>query len=549
MTALLSPRCLQLAHLGSTTPIMTHATHLAVPVFADSVERLRESILAAVDAGATLVELRLDLCEDVSDDDVRTATANLPGNVLLLLTNRSVSQGGQCEDADAERLARIDRLASAFDLIDVELETWRRSEDNRNLIRRALSHPSGRRAVDRRRLVLSIHDFRGRPKSLQKDLLACVEEPSCDIVKVAWHARSVRDCLEAFEIVGTCPKPAIAPCMGELGAISRILAPKFRAFATFASLNEASATAPGQPTIAELKSVYRWDAQRPSTAVYGVIGHPVGHSMSPRVHNAVFAETDLDAVYVPLDVAPGYEALKAFLLEVEARRDAGFRGFSVTIPHKEHAIRFLREGGGAIDRVAERVGAVNTLAYADAAGWRGTNTDYQGALDAITSGLGVSRDGLKGLRVTVLGAGGASRAVVAALVDHGAVVRVSNRTPERAAALADTLGVALIPWERRADPEAELIVNCTSVGMGQDASASPWVDDAFPGSPAVFDTVYNPSETQLLRAAKRAGCQVVGGLAMFAAQAAAQWTFWRGAIIDGGVYPRIVERAAILPER
>lgn len=521
---------------------MTHATQLAVPVFADAVERLRASIFAAIDAGATLIELRLDLCDEISDDDVRTAVSGLPSAVQLMLTNRSVTQGGECELDDIDRLSRVDRLAPWFDMIDVELDTWRGSERHRELVRQALAEPGERpvreKALTRRRLVLSMHDFRGRPRSMQNDLLACVDEPSCDIVKIAWHARSVRDCFEAFEISRTCPKPVIAVCMGSLGVLSRLLAPKFGAYASFASLDRQTATAPGQPTIRDLKRSYRWDALQASTAVFGVIGHPVSHSLSPAVHNAVFAETRTHAVYVPIEVAPGFESLKAFLLEVESKPDIGFRGFSVTIPHKEHAIRFLRECGGAIDAIAERVGAVNTLAFDPNSGWRGTNTDYCGAVAAIQAGLEKSSRRVAGLRATVLGAGGVSRAVVAALVDLGADVTVTNRTAERAAPFAADFGARSISWDRRGEAAAGLIVNCTSVGMTPDTTETPWNDLGFAGNPLVFDTIYTPAETQLLRDARAAGCGVIGGAVMFSSQAAAQWDFWMGTSIEAGAYDR-----------
>lgn len=526
---------------------MNHSTHLAVPVFSDTVEGLRAALLTAIDAGATLVEVRLDLCGEITDDDVRTAMTNAPPSAQLLLTYRSVAQGGECEEEDEARLCRIDRLAPWFDLIDVELDTWRSSERHRELVRQALVEPGERplqsEAPSRRRLILSVHDFRGRPKSMQNDLLECVETPACDIVKIAWSARSVRDCLEAFEILRSCPKPAIAICMGAPGVVSRLLAPRYGAFATFASLDRQQITAPGQLTISELKTTYRWDALNEATSIFGVIGHPVSHSLSPATHNRVFSARGVNAVYTPLDVAPGYESLKAFLLEAESRPSAGFRGFSVTIPHKLHAMRFLQEQGGHIDAIAGRVGAINTLAFDPDGGWRGTNTDYAGALAAITTGLGMSPQRLAGIRATVLGAGGVSRAVIAALVDHGAIVTLSNRTEERMAPMRDEFGIQTAPWERRDASEADLIVNCTSVGMAPDTEATPWTGNAFAGGSVVFDTVYTPEETRLTRDAMGAGATVIRGTAMFAGQAAAQWAFWFGAATGDDAYERATRDA------
>lgn len=524
---------------------MVHSTHLAIPVFADSIETLRALIHDAADAGATIVEIRLDLCEDLSDDDVRAAAVRPPEGVLLLLTHRSATQGGECRDDDDARLARIDRLAPAFDLLDVELDTWRSSETRRDVVRQALAQPfdddgTGRRGP--RRLILSAHDFRGRPTSLQNDLLACIEAAECDIVKVAWHARSVRDCFEAFEIAATCPKPVIPLCMGEFGVISRLLAPKFGAFATFASLDDRSSTAPGQPTVHDLKSVFRWDALTTTAAVYGVIGHPVGHSLSPALHNAVFAVRGTEAVYVPIDIAPSYEALKAFLLEVEGQPRLGFRGFSVTLPHKENALRFLQERRATVDDAAARIGAVNTLAFTPEFGWRGTNTDYMGSIELVAAGLDKSPDRWKGIRATILGAGGVARAVLAALTDYGVDVTVTNRTEDRATTLSAEFGAKVVSWSERASQDADLLVNCTSVGMAPGIDASPWPGATFPGLPTVADTIYAPAETQLLRDARGAGCRVVGGRLMFTSQAAAQAGFWLESEVDRAAYERALNR-------
>src|SRR5262249_49092720 len=159
--------------------------------------------------------------------------------------------------------------------------------------------------------------------------------------KIVWAARSVRDNLEAFEMLRHQDKPTIALCMGEAGVISRILAPKFNAFLTFATLRSNEATAPGQPSPEDLLNIYRFRDIKPSTRVYGVVGHPISHSLSPHIHNENFTAEDDDAVYVPFFVAPSYEAFKAFMETYGREEWFGLAGLSVTLPHKEHAFRYL----------------------------------------------------------------------------------------------------------------------------------------------------------------------------------------------------------------
>ncbi len=182
-----------------------------------------------------------------------------------------------------------------------------------------------------------------------------------DIAKIVWLARSIRDNIEAFEILQSRQKPTIALCMGEAGLISRVLAKKFGAFLTFASLRDESATAPGQVTIHEMKQLYRWDAIGPKTKVFGVVACPVKHSMSPAIHNAAFDQTGYDGVYLPMLVQPEYEAFKAFMESFLAFAPLDLTGLSITIPHKENALRYLKEKGAEIEPLAERIGAVNTI--------------------------------------------------------------------------------------------------------------------------------------------------------------------------------------------
>ena len=322
-------------------------TFIAVPIFGNTVEEVRSARDAAVQAGADLIELRVDLMEGVSDEDIRSLRDD--AGHPLILTIRSSAEGGHWDRPDDERISRLIELGPIADYIDVELATWRRSANVRHKIglaqKRAghVSQADGKEEIylaSKRKLVFSRHDIQGRPPRLQTDVLAMLSEPSCSIVKLAWQARTVRDNFEAFELMCTSPKPAIVICMGADGLLSRILARKFGAFATFASTNEKNGTAPGQMSVGQMKDLYRWDAIDAATAVYGLIADPVAHSLSPVVHNAAFAAMGCNGVYLPMRVDASYESFKAFMVEVLARPWLDFRGFSVTVPHKEKRLAF-----------------------------------------------------------------------------------------------------------------------------------------------------------------------------------------------------------------
>lgn len=541
-------------------------TLLAVPIFGSSIDQLRREIAEAVELGADLVELRLDLVDNVSDAEIRKLLGGERRDIPVILTIRSQGEGGHWDGAEDERISRLVNLGPCADYIDVELSSWQRSANIRQKVALALnraSHESvsngGRNVarVSRRTLVLSRHDVKTRPPKLQSDLIAMLDaskeqgiaEP---VPKLAWRARSVRDNFEAFELMRESPRPAIVICMGEDGLLSRVLARKHGAFATFASRAAGCETAPGQVSVSEMRDLYRWDAIDRDTRVYGVIGDPVRHSLSPRAHNAAFAETGENAVYLPLRVTGAYESFKAFMVEVLARPWLDFRGLSVTLPHKEHALRFLDETGAAVHPEARRIGSVNTLTIAPDGTLSGFNTDGAAALETVRAGLSSGRDGsagpdpargdLAGLRVAVLGAGGVARAVVGGLTEAAADVTIFNRTREKGEALARTFDCRCEPWEERARCDVDLIVNCTSLGQWPDVAASPMPPEALAPGTAVFDTVYHPPVTRLLQEASRRGCTAIDGLAMFALQAQAQFHLWTGRHLPAEVFRRAAEK-------
>ena len=514
-------------------------TRLCVSIFAHESEQLRKDVARAIEAGADVIELRVDEYDDIVDLMLLFEQVDFP----FIITRRPERQGGESDETDGDRLLvlaaiRAEREETLW--VDLEFDSERDADFEELLNEKS---------------ILSTHDFKGRPTTLGKTYVEMCKDKS-PVVKLAWTARSIRDCVECFQLLDVRAKPTIALCMGEAGQITRILAKKFGAFLGFASLDDASVTAPGQLSISTLKNIYRWDKLKRSTKVFGVVGSPVSHSMSPAIHNAAFEQIDFDGVYVPMLVNPGYESFKAFMESFIEFRAMDLSGLSITIPHKENALRYAIEKGWNIDEVARQIGAVNTFALDGEP--RAFSSDYSAILDTITAALSQSsaptlseairvagRDDLRGMKVTVLGAGGTGRTAVAALSQCGAIVTVVNRTMERAQALASEFkNVVAIDPANLNEARCDILINTTSVGMTPASDASP-VDEAsmaiFENQPLVFDTIYNPIQTRLLREAKAAGCQTVSGIEMFVRQASLQFEAWTKSPAPVEVMRKVVE--------
>lgn len=309
--------------------------------------------------------------------------------------------------------------------------------------------------------------------------------------------------------------------MGELGTISRILCGRAGSPFTYASFSREREMAPGQLSYAEVRNLYRFNKITKNTKVFGVIGDPIAHSKSPLIHNAAFRKVGIDAVYLPLRIpADGLtESLKEF-------DRIGLSGYSVTIPHKETVLQFC----DSMDEETNNIGAANTL-YRKDNKWAATNTDASAALEAIQEGLKKSGGvtDLKGRKVLILGAGGAARAVGYALISNGAAVAVTNRSRERGRTLATELGCQFISWENRGAESCEILVNCTCVGMHPNLNETPFEQNWLSDSTLVFDTVYNPEQTLLLKYARERGCPTVGGMEMFIRQAGKQFKLFTNA--------------------
>jgi shikimate dehydrogenase len=273
--------------------------------------------------------------------------------------------------------------------------------------------------------------------------------------------------------------------------------------------------------------------------------------MSPAIHNAAFDSTGHDGVYLPLLVNPGYESFKAFMESFVPFEGLDLSGLSVTLPHKENALKYLLEKGAEVEEVAQRIGAVNTITIKRSdrrLPLRGFNTDYAAILDSITEKMGIGRERLSDLRVAVIGAGGTGRTAVAALAHYGATVVVYNRTREKADALAAEFNgksghVVAASMDKICDSCCHVFINTTSVGMHPNVNESPLGErpPKFTPNTVVFDVVYNPMKTKLLRQAEAAGAKTIGGVEMFVRQAAAQFQAWTATQAPVDVMRRVVE--------
>jgi len=510
-------------------------TYLAVPIAAKHLNEAEEQIKAAAAAGAEMLELRTDYLVHLSVDlalQVINAARRLAPTLPIIVTCRDYHQGGALRHANELRVSVLAAAVRAgADFVDVEYENFL-SEAIRGKISLALS--AGANA----RLILSAHNFQTKFKNITKFYWEIVNAWSGTIPKLVYSAHHINDCFDILDLLHERKENVIAFCMDEPGFVTRVIAKKLGGFVTFASIDEKTATAPGQPTVAQLKNIYRWDSINAQTELYGVIGSPVAHSLSPAIHNACFAEAGLNKVYLPLLVAGGRSPstlrqssvqveFNAFMDNVLSRPWLDFRGFSVTIPHKENAIGYVKSKQGVIDPLAEKIGAANTIII-NGTKLSAYNTDCPAALDAITAGLGIDRTGLKKMPVAIIGAGGVARAIVAGLADAKAKVEIYNRTVERAKKLASEFKCDYAGLDDPRKLKAKLLINCTSIGMSPNIDASPVDAKLLKKDMAVFDTVYNPAETLFLKQAKNLGCCTISGLDMFINQAAEQFKLFTG---------------------
>jgi 3-dehydroquinate dehydratase/shikimate dehydrogenase len=464
--------------------------------------RTMEELRRARDAAtfADLVEVRLDL---VDRPDPLGALEGRRRPVLV--TCRASWEGGGFQGSEEERERILsDAQNAGAEFVDVEA----RAEFVSTITRR-------RRG---RGIVLSLHAFDEQPSDLL-DRGRAMRSTGAEIVKIAIQAKCLGDVLPLMELGSRSDfsdpdgmDGHVLLAMGQPGVITRVLAARLGNRWTYAG----DGVAPGQMPAARLLGEFGFRRIRPDAKLYGVVGNPIAHSLSPVMHNAGFSALGLNAVYVPLE-ASDVDDFVSFAKETR------MAGASITAPFKVGMLTKVDE----TDEMARRVGAVNTLVVRDGR-WIGANTDVDGFLTPLAG-----RIALKGTRATVLGAGGAARAVAVALGSQGTAVTVCARQANAAKDVATLAGGAVGAWPPRPG-SWDVLINATSSGSGGPA------DDPMDGVPLdgeiVFDLVYVPARTPLLDRAAREGCLTIGGLEMLVAQAERQFELWTGYRPPAGLF-------------
>ncbi len=523
-------------------------------------------IQEAAKQGARLIELRLDFLKKAPDFNRLLANKPCP----MIATVRRPPDGGKWDQSEDARIMLLRQaIVAGFDWVDLETDIIERIPRFGNV-----------------RRIVSYHNLREMPSDLEK-LYVRMTTQDADVIKIVVRAQSPTDNLRVLGLVQKANKPTVAFCFNDMGFPSRILQAKFGAPFTYAAFNKERNIAPGIPSFAELKNVYQYDEINAQTQVFGVVGDPVAHSLSPLIHNTAFRRLGINAVYlpfrVPRDTLP--EFLKAF-------EKLYVKGYSVTIPHKEAAAK----AADMKDSPVTRTQAANTLIHTRE-GWRAHNTDYTAFLQTladllptftsqlaerdfqqplpagvITAAVSLPAGALtkekpkeastavthapasqpapvspapqiSGRVALVLGAGGVARAVAHALHREGAMVTVANRTGERAQQLAAEIGCRAVEWTARHSVLSDMVVNCTSVGMHPNVDESPLHPSYLKPGLLVLDTVYTPEQTLLVKEARERNCHVITGVELFIRQAALQFEQFTGRPAPVELFRKVIRKA------
>ncbi len=464
------------------------------------VPTLLEHARREAEAGEGFIEFRLDYLEAPCNgaEAIAEFLERFP-DCLILATCRRRQNHGKFNGSVEEQLAVLDlAVRNGAQAIDIEIETAETAEERLNAFR------------GRAQIVISYHNYEATPP--MDTILSRMLRVQADAYKVVTTARKPSDNVRVLAAVKSVAKDRLVVlAMGELGFPTRVLSPVFGGAFTYAAPMLAESTAAGQVSARSLRHLYRVERLKKAARIYGVIAEPVRHSISPAVHNRAFQSRRLDAVYLPFLVSPAH--LRDFFLMADKLPLAGF---SVTIPHKQKIIRYL----DSVDPLARRIGAVNTV-WRKAGKWRGTNTDAAGVTAPLGRLLRLPKSS-----VLIVGNGGAARGAACALYDAGAKITLVGRNPDRVRALAKVCGAEVLLREQISSHKFDAVVHATPLGM------FPHVNECFfngsiPAS-VVFDMVYNPVETELIKRAREQGRTIVPGLEMFIEQAVRQFEIWTG---------------------
>ncbi|HBE72322.1 MAG TPA: shikimate dehydrogenase [Planctomycetaceae bacterium] len=459
--------------------------------------------------GIDLVEMRLDYIGRHIDLGRLLKKKHAP----VVITCRRREDGGRWDKSEDERLMILrSAIASGVDFVDLE-------ED--------IAEQIPRYGATKR--IVSLHNFEQTPDDLE-EIHARLANLDADVVKLATMANSFADCIRMMRLAKSASIPTIGICMGDIGLITRVMALHHGAPFTYTTMSNDRKIAPGQVSVDVMRDMYRPAEINDETKLYGVVADPVAHSLSPHIHNAAFQAAGLNYRYLPFRIP---EQDLSLFLQWCKQEEVG--GLSVTIPHKEAMLDLMSQAESA----ASGIGALNTVAI-EGEEATGYNTDYRAAMDCLTEALRTQQklmdpgkqleddELFKGRSAVLLGAGGVARAIAYGLRQRGALVTIASRTEARARSLAKDVGGRAVSWEHRYDSRPGILVNCSPLGMHPDVDSTPYDKARLDELTIVFDTVYNPEQTLLVKDARAAGCLVINGLDMFVRQAAYQYKLFTG---------------------
>ncbi len=486
---------------------------ICVPICVERLNELDSAIKRAAEV-ADIIELRFD-CVDVSslDEVVRDLDrlrklAERP----FIVTFRPAEQGGHRAIALNQRidfwLREISLQPGDFADIEAELLIEQTSRLNPN------------------KVICSHHDFIGVPSNLAELYLEMAMTPAA-VIKVAVRADDAVDCLPIFQLLERTEsdgREMIAIAMGDAGIMTRILGPSRGSFLTYGSLDDDNTTAPGQVNARDLRGMYRIDRIDRETEIFGIVGNPVSHSLSPRIHNASFAARDRNAVFIPFQVRDIVQFIRRMAHPNSREIDWHLCGLSVTAPHKSTLMDCL----DWIEPAAKEIGAVNTIVAQDGR-LLGYNTDALGFVVPLRKQFG----DLKGAHCAIIGAGGAARACVWALRKEGAECTLFVRDTQKSDSLARQFSIESRQLFDAGFGEFDIVVNATPLGTrGERENTTAATAEQLRGVRWAYDLVYNPLETRFLREAREAECETLGGIEMLLAQGVEQFRLWTGAEPD-----------------
>lgn len=482
--------------------LRSRISRVCVAIAADTPKELIEKAHDAVRENS-FIEFRLDYLPqpDSAIPLIRKFLYEL-GEVTAIVTCRREPGGGKFKGSIEDELAVLEQASKAgCHLVDLEIETVEK-----------LKAPDLARVRSwSAALLISYHDFKST-----RDLDRTFEKMlryRPDFIKMVATANCLADNLTMMRFLERTSELAsvVGICMGEQGTLSRILGVRAGSTFTFASAQAGEETGPGQITARMLHELFRIDQVSSSTRVYGVVGNPVSHSLSPLVHNLAFRRETFNGIFTALQATSLNDVLQLV-------KEIPLHGLSVTMPFKTEILKHLAN----TDELSSKIGACNTVVRAQNGNLYGFNTDVAGVVRPLERRLP-----LRGARILVLGAGGAARAAVFGLIDKGSEVFITNRTHDKALKLAREAKAKALPYEQLEKHSFDVIVNATPIGM-VDGKQQSWLTEKQLNTRLVFDMVYNPIETPLLRLARQKGLPVVTGVEMFVQQAARQFEIWTG---------------------